>query len=80
MDWTKVLKDMRSALFVMPYNIIQEGNAQMSHKKAVIIDMMKSVGEIASKIWPVVYYLIHFWENLTLTFDLDQRSKHKRNR
>ena len=32
----------------------QEGNAQMSHKKAVIIDMMKSVGEIASKIWPAV--------------------------
>ena len=30
----------------------QEGNAQMSHKK-LIIDMMKSVGEIASKMWPV---------------------------
>ena len=26
----------------------QEGNAQMSHKKAVIIDVIKSVGEKAS--------------------------------
>ena len=34
--------------------------------------MIKSVGEIAFKIWPVVYYLNHFWENLTLTFDLNQ--------
>ena len=32
----------------------QEGNSQMSKKKPVIIYMMKSVGELASKIWPVV--------------------------
>ena len=32
----------------------QEGNLQMSHKKAVIIDVKESVGEIASIIWPVV--------------------------
>ena len=37
--------------------------------------MMKSVGEIASKIWPVVYYLTRFGEILILTFDLDQRSR-----
>ena len=37
----------------------------------MIIDMMKSVGEIASKMWPVVKYLTHFWKILTLTFDLD---------
>ena len=42
--------------------------------KAVIIDMMKSVGEIASKIWPVVYYLTKFGEILTLTFG--QRHRH----
>ena len=40
-------------------------------QKAVIIDMMKSVDEIASKIWPVVKYLTHFGEILTFTFDLD---------
>ena len=28
----------------------------MSKKKAVIIDLMKSDGEIASKIWPVLYF------------------------
>ena len=39
----------------------QEGSAQISDtsdtnesQKAVMIDMMKSVGEIASKMWPVV--------------------------
>ena len=26
-------------------------------------------------IWPVVQFFIYFWENLTLTFDLDQRSR-----
>ena len=36
---------------------------------------MKSVGEIASEIWPVVYYLTRFGEILILTFDLDQRSR-----
>ena len=29
--------------------------------------MMKSVGEIASKIWPVIYFLTHFGVILTLT-------------
>ena len=33
--------------------------------------MMKSVGEIASKMWPVAQYLAHFGKKLTLTFDLD---------
>ena len=51
------------------------GQRPNESQKAVIIDMMKSVGEIASKIWPVVYYLTHFWENFTLTFDLNQRSR-----
>ena len=40
-------------------------------QKAVIIDMMKSLGEVAFKIWPVVYYVTHFGDILTLTFDLD---------
>ena len=40
-----------------------------------MINMMKSVGEIISKIWPVVYYLTHFGEILSLTFDLDLGSK-----
>ena len=33
---------------------------------------MKSVGEIASKIWSVVQHFTHFDEILTLTFDLGQ--------
>ena len=45
-------------------------------QKAVIIDMMKSVGEISSKIWPVIYYLTHFGEILTLTFDLRSLDAH----
>ena len=51
------------------------GQRQNESQKPVIIDMMKSKGERASKIWPVVYYLNHFWENLILTFHLDQRSR-----
>ena len=51
--------------------IITRGQSQNESQKAVIIDMMKSVGEIASKIWPIVYYLTHFGKILTLTFDLD---------
>ena len=47
------------------------GQRPNESQKAVIIDMMKSVGEIASKIWPVVNYLIHFLGK----FDLDQRSR-----
>ena len=35
-------------------------------QKAVIIDIMKSVGEIASKIWPVVQYLTHLGKILTV--------------
>ena len=44
------------------------GQRQNDSQKAVIIDMMKSVGEIASKIWPVVQHLTHFGEILSLTF------------
>ena len=33
---------------------------QDESQKAVIIDVMKSAGEIASKIWPVVYFLSLF--------------------
>ena len=40
-----------------------------------LVPSMKSVGEIASEVWPVLCFFTHFWENLTLTFDLDQRSK-----
>ena len=40
-----------------------------------LVPIMKSVGEIASKIWPVLWFFTHFWENLTLTFDLDLRSR-----
>ena len=50
------------------------GQRPNESQKAVIIDMMKPVGEIASKIWPVVYYLTHFWDNFTLTFDLGSMS------
>ena len=35
-------------------------------QKAVIIDVMKPVGKIASKIWPVVLYFTHFGKILTL--------------
>ena len=50
------------------------GQRPNESQKAVIKDVMKSVGEIASKIWPVVNYLTHFGEILTLTFDLDSTS------
>ena len=44
----------------------------MSHKKLnMIIDMMKPVGEIASKIWPVFN---PFWVNFYLCLDLGSRS------
>ena len=36
------------------------GQRPNESQKAVIIDIMKSVGEKASKIWPVDYYLTHF--------------------
>ena len=49
------------------------GKRPNESQKAVIIDMMKSVGEIASKIWPVVYHLTHFGEMLTLTFGQPHR-------
>ena len=42
------------------------GQSPNESQKAVIIDMMKSVGEIASKIYPV-------GENLTLTFSQGHR-------
>ena len=70
------------------------GQRPNESQKAVIIYMMKSVGEcallgctlvpsmksvaeIASEIWPVVwlFFFYHLWENLTLTFDLDLRSR-----
>ena len=35
------------------------------------VPSMKCVGEIAYKIWPVLWFFTHFEENLTLTFDLD---------
>ena len=35
-------------------NQLTIGQRPNESQKAVIIDMMKSVGEIASKIWPVV--------------------------
>ena len=37
-----------------------------------LVPSMKSVGEIASEIGPVLWFITHLWENLTLTFDLDQ--------
>ena len=105
------------------------GQRPNESQKALIIDMMKSVGVIASEIWPVLRFLpifgkiwpwlltltkgqghqhlghwmhliglylgtkyevcrwsslqdmtsslvfYHIWQNLTLTFDLDQRSR-----
>ena len=35
-----------------------------------LVPSMKCVREIASKIWPVLWFFMHFGENLTLTFDL----------
>ena len=35
-------------------NFITRGQRPNESQKAVIIDMIKSVGEIASKMWPVV--------------------------
>ena len=53
--------------------ITQEGNAKINHtKKAVIIDMMKTVGEIASKIWHSCLVFNPFRGN----FDLDLYHKH----
>ena len=40
-----------------------------------LVKSMKSVGEIASEIWPVLYFFTHFFENLTLTCDLYLRSR-----
>ena len=45
-------------------------------QKAVVIDVMKSVGEIASKIWPFVKYFIPFSENLILTLTEGQGHRH----
>ena len=47
------------------------GQRPNESQKAVIIYMMKSVGEIASKMWPVVSYLTHFGKIFNLTVDLD---------
>ena len=47
------------------------GQRPNESQKAGIIYMMKSVGEIASKMWPVVSYLTHFRKIFNLTFDLD---------
>ena len=42
-----------------------------------LVPIMKCVGEIASKIWPVLcFFFTHLLENLTLTFDLDQGHRH----
>ena len=41
---------------------LTRGQRPNDSQKAVIIDVMKSVGEIAVKIWPVVYHLTHFGE------------------
>ena len=49
----------------------QEGNAHMSQKAHMIIDVMESVGEIASKntkIWAVA----KFFSTIFKKFDLDQ--------
>ena len=40
-----------------------------------LVPSMKSVGEIASEIGPVLWFFTHFWENFTLTFDLDLGSR-----
>ena len=40
-----------------------------------LVPSMKSVGEIASEIGPVLWGFTHFGENLTLTFDLDLGSR-----
>ena len=42
-----------------------------------LVPSVKSVGEIASEIWQVVWWFTHFGEILTLTFDLDRRSRSK---
>ena len=39
-----------------------------------LVPSMKSVGKIASEIWPILCFFTHIGENLTLTFDLDQIS------
>ena len=54
---------------------VTRGQRPNESQKAVIIDMIKSVGEIASKIWQVIYYLTHFGEILTLTFGIDLWSR-----
>ena len=51
------------------------GKHQKESQKAVMIDVMKYVGEIASNIWPAVQFFIPFLENLTLIRYLDIRSR-----
>ena len=41
-----------------------------------LLPSMKSVGEIASEIWPVLWYFTHFGENLTLTLIKGQGHRH----
>ena len=49
-----------------PFKIKTRGQHPNESQKAVIIDMMKSVGEIASKMWLVAKYLTHFGKKIDL--------------
>ena len=44
------------------------GQRPNESQKGVIIDMMKYVGEIASKIWPVLKYSFNYFQEI-LTFE-----------
>ena len=72
-SWSEI-RDRRSTV-VNRYIKEQEGNAQMNHnKRATPKWVTKScdnwyVGEIASKLWTVFWFLTHFGGHLTLTFD-----------
>ena len=86
--WNSI-KDMASCLVFNPFWEKFELDLWPSPKVKVIgtwviecallgctlVPSMKCVEEIASKIWPVLCFFMHFWENLTLTFDLDLGSR-----
>ena len=59
-----LLKNMKKMFVIYINKEVTKGQRQNESQKAV----MKSVGEIASKIWSIIYYLTNLGEILTLTF------------
>ena len=60
--------EIRHLIFAIEMQITIRRQRPKESQKAVIIDVKEYVGDIASKIWPVVKFVIHFWDNLTITY------------